>query len=73
MYAPGMGLLVVLFSIVAAPTEILSNGLEGSLFCTPSPAFIICRLVGDGYSSPEYSLEGLMLEAPILWLPDVKN
>ena len=23
--------------------------------------------------SPEYSLEGLMAEAPILWLPDVKN
>ena len=23
--------------------------------------------------NPEYSLEGLMLEAPILWLPDVKS
>ena len=69
MYAPGMGMLVVLFSIVAAPTEILSNGLEGSLFCTPSPAFIICRLVGDGYSSPEYSLEGLMLKLQYFGYP----
>ena len=62
MDAPGMGLLVVLFSIVASPIDIPSNTLEGSLFCTPSPAFIICRLVGDGHSSPEYSLDGLMLK-----------
>ena len=39
-----------LFSIVAAPTYIPTNGVRGFLFSpTRSPAFVICRL-NDGHS-----------------------
>ena len=36
---------------MAAPIYILTNSVEGSLFSSPSPAFIICRLFDDGYSN----------------------
>ena len=39
-----------LFSIVAVPTYIPTNSVGGSLFFTPSPAFVICRLFNDGHS-----------------------
>ena len=38
----------MLFSIVAVPVYILTS--RGSLFSTPSPSFIICRLFDDGHS-----------------------
>ena len=60
---PGMGLLdhmviiflvfwgtSILFSTVAALTYLLTNSVEGSLFPTPSLAFVICRLFNDGHS-----------------------
>ena len=40
----------MLFSIVAAPTSSPPTVQEGSLFSTPSLAFIICRLFNDGHS-----------------------
>ena len=41
----------MLFSIVAAPTYLFLPAVsEGSLFSTPFPAFVICRLFGDGHS-----------------------
>ena len=35
---------------MAAPIYIPTNIVESSLFSRPSPAFIICRLFGDGHS-----------------------
>ena len=40
----------ILFFIVATPIYIATNSVEGSLFSTVSPAFIICRLFDDGHS-----------------------
>ena len=40
----------ILFSIVAVSIYISTNSEEGSLFSTPSPAFIVCRYFVDGYS-----------------------
>ena len=58
---PGVGLLgriillylvfkgiFILFSIVVAPVFI-PTVREGSLFSTPSPTFIVCRLVDNGH------------------------
>ena len=60
---PGVGLLdhmvalflifkgtSVLFSIDAVPVYIPTNSLEISLFSTPFPEFIICRLFDDSHS-----------------------
>ena len=35
----------ILFSIIAAPVYILTNRVGGFPFLTPSPAFVICRLL----------------------------
>ena len=41
----------ILSSIVAVSIYIPTNSVEGgSLFSTPSPAFIVCRLFNDGHS-----------------------
>ena len=40
----------ILFSIVATPIYIPPTVLEGSLFSTSSPTFIICGLLDDGHS-----------------------
>ena len=40
----------ILFSIVATPIYIPPTVLEGSLFSTSSPTFIICRLFDDIHS-----------------------
>ena len=40
----------ILFSMVAAPIYIAATVSEVSLFSTPSPAFIICRLSDNGHS-----------------------
>ena len=37
------------FSIVAISTYIPTNSIGGSLLFPPSPAFIVCRLFGDGH------------------------
>ena len=39
----------ILFSIVIAPIYIPTNSGGSSLFSTPSPAFIVCRLLNDGH------------------------
>ena len=36
---------------MAAPVCIPTNSVEGALFSTTSPAFIICRLFDDGRSN----------------------
>ena len=36
-------------SIVAAPLYIPTNSVEGSLFSTLSPAFIMCGFLNDGH------------------------
>ena len=41
---------LILFSMMALPTYVPDNGLEGFLFSTPSPPFFICRLINDGHS-----------------------
>ena len=41
--------ICILFSIVAVSIFIPINRKEGSLFCTPSLAFIVCRLFADGH------------------------
>ena len=41
---------LVMFSIVGLSICILPAGQEGSLFSTPAPAFIVCRLFNDGHS-----------------------
>ena len=59
---PGVGLLdhmvtlflvfsetSILFSIVIAPIYIPTNSGGSSHFSTPSPAFIVCRLLNDGH------------------------
>ena len=38
-----------MFSIVDTPTYIPTNRIGGSLFSTPSPAFVICRLFNNGH------------------------
>ena len=40
----------MLFSIVVVPIYIPTNSVGGSLFSTPSPAFVICGLFDDGHS-----------------------
>ena len=40
----------ILSSIVAVLIYVPTNMQEGSLFCTASPAFIVCRLYDDGHS-----------------------
>ena len=40
----------ILFSIMAIPIYITINSAKGSLFCTSSPAIIVCRLFHDGHS-----------------------
>ena len=40
----------MLFSIVAIPIYIPANGVGGSLFSIPSPAFIVCRFFDNGHS-----------------------
>ena len=40
----------ILFSIVVVPVYIRTNSAGGSLFSTPSPAYVICGLVNDGHS-----------------------
>ena len=40
----------MLFSIVAIPIYIPTNGVGGSLFSIPSPAFIVCRFFDNGHS-----------------------
>ena len=42
-------------SIVAASIYIPTNSARASLFSTPSPAFIVCRLFDDGHSE-EYEV-----------------
>ena len=39
-----------MFSTVAAPIYVPTNSEERSLFSTPCPAFVICRLLNDGHS-----------------------
>ena len=39
----------ILFSIVAAPIYIPTNSVQGSLFSTPSSAFVICGLFDDSH------------------------
>ena len=39
----------ILFFIVAAPPYIPTTVEKGSLFSTPSPTLVICRLFNDGY------------------------
>ena len=39
---------LILFFMVAVPTYILINNVKGSVFSTPSPAFLF-RLFNDGY------------------------
>ena len=39
----------ILFSIVATPIYILTNGI-GDGFSAPSPAFVICTAFSDGHS-----------------------
>ena len=36
--------------LVVVPTYIPTSSVEGSLFSTPSPTFIVCRLSDDGHS-----------------------
>ena len=43
--------ICILFSIVAVSIFIPINRKEGSLFCTPSSAFIVCRLFVAGHYS----------------------
>ena len=43
-------LISILFSIVAVSTYIPPTVQECSLFSTPFPAFIVCRLFDDGHS-----------------------
>ena len=40
----------ILSSIVAASIYIPTSNARGSLFSTPSPAFIVCRLFDYGHS-----------------------
>ena len=40
----------MLFSIVAVPIDITTSKEVGSVFSTPSPAFIACRLFDDDLS-----------------------
>ena len=41
----------MLFSIVSVPVYIPANSVGGFiLFSTPSPAFVICRLINDSHS-----------------------
>ena len=40
----------LLFSIVVVPVCIPTSSIEGFLFSTPSPMFIVCRLFDDGHS-----------------------
>ena len=40
----------VWFSTVAAPVHVPTNSVEGSLFSTPSPTLVICRLFDDDHS-----------------------
>ena len=40
----------ILFSIVAVSIYIPTNSARGSLFSTPSPAFIVCKFFDDGHS-----------------------
>ena len=40
----------ILFSIVAASTYVPLTVEESSLFFTPSPAFVFCRVFNDGHS-----------------------
>ena len=40
----------ILFSTVAVPIYIPITVYKGSLFSTPSPAFIVCRLFDNGHS-----------------------
>ena len=39
-----------MFSIVAEPIYTATNSVGGSLFSTPSPAFVGCTFFGDGHS-----------------------
>ena len=39
-----------MFSIVAEPIYTATNSVGGSLFSTPSPAFVVCTFFGDGHS-----------------------
>ena len=40
----------ILFSIVIVPAAFPPTVQEGSLFSTPSPAFVTCGLINDGHS-----------------------
>ena len=40
----------ILFSIVVVQFTFSPTVQEGSLFSTPSPAFVVCGLVNDGHS-----------------------
>ena len=40
----------ILFCIVVTPIYIPTNSVRGSLFSTPTPAFIVCKLFDDGHS-----------------------
>ena len=40
----------ILFSIVVVPFTFPPTVQEGSLFFTPSPAFVICGPINDGHS-----------------------
>ena len=40
----------MLFSIVAAPVYIPTHSVGGSLFSTPSPAFVVCYLFDNSHS-----------------------
>ena len=42
--------MAILFSTAAIPMYIPSNSVQGSLFFTPSPAFVICVLFEDSHS-----------------------
>ena len=41
----------MLFSIVAVSISIPTNSQEGSLFSTPSPAFVVCTFSDDAHSN----------------------
>ena len=41
----------ILLSIMAAPIYIPTNNVQGFLFSTSSPAFVICRLLDNGHSN----------------------
>ena len=40
----------VLFSLMVVPISFPPTMQEGSVFSTPSPGFIVCRLFDDGHS-----------------------